>query len=493
MTTIPGSAELIAELTAFNEMVNSGDSGLPAVDRAVAVLRRFTGAVGASYVEYGSAGGRVVATDGLSDFARGRRVDPGEPANVALLGQGRLIEAAVRELPHPLSDQLRVHGAGRMLASRVELGDHLVGSLQIYFPDPDGRCTAEQRALVVFFASLLAHLYGDNRGLPVYADTPAAGTLADAAAVVDREGTVLSFNSAAARALGEPVGTVMGRRLPLPLPANGQIIDHQLADGRWLQLLGTDLPGTDARIVTLRDTTEAHRKEQARDLFVTVTSHELRTPVTVIKGYADTLVNHWDYLDEPARREAATRLGQRAGELARLVERLLTAVGDGSVLAQRRVGAPFDLADALLGAVDELPAELRRRTRLGLPGELPKALGDRASIATVLSELVTNAAKYSPDGTPVEVTGFADPGTVGFVVADRGVGVRSEHVERAFERFWQAESGDQRQYGGVGLGLYLVRRMVERQNGWVSLRPRDQGGTVAEVRLPRADAGPGEE
>jgi two-component system, OmpR family, phosphate regulon sensor histidine kinase PhoR len=303
---------------------------------------------------------------------------------------------------------------------------------------------------------------------------------------------VLSFNTAAARVLGEPVAAVVGRELPVPLPSTGQIIDHQLADGRWVQLLGTDLPGTGARIVTLRDTTEAHRKEQARDLFVTVTSHELRTPVTVIKGYADTLVNHWEYLDEQDRRDAATRLGQRAGELARLVERLLTAVGDGSVLAQQSVGVPFDLNDALLSGVEELPFELRRRTRVRLPAALPKALGDRASIATVLSELVTNAAKYSPPDGAIELVGFADPGTVGFTVSDRGVGVRSEHVERAFERFWQAESGDQRRYGGVGLGLYLVRRMVERQNGWVSLRPRDQGGTVAEVRLPRADAGPGE-
>src|SRR3954447_24663448 len=98
-------------------MVNSGDSGLPAVDRAVAVLRRFTGAAGASYVEYGSAGGRVVSTAGLSDFARGRRVDPSEPEHVALLGKGPVIEADVAQLSHPLSDQLRVHGAARMLAS----------------------------------------------------------------------------------------------------------------------------------------------------------------------------------------------------------------------------------------------------------------------------------------------------------------------------------------------------------------------------------------
>jgi signal transduction histidine kinase len=107
-----------------------------------------------------------------------------------------------------------------------------------------------------------------------------------------------------------------------------------------------------------------------------------------------------------------------------------------------------------------------------------------------VSELVTNAGKYAPpDSGDIEVDGVSDARTVGIRVSDRGIGVRPEHVESAFERFWQADTGDHRRYGGVGLGLYLVRRIVERQNGWVSLRPRDSGGTVAEVRLPRGDLG----
>jgi len=136
--------------------------------------------------------------------------------------------------------------------------------------------------------------------------------------------------------------------------------------------------------------------------------------------------------------------------------------------------------------------ELRGAVRVGLPDDLPKALGERGTVAMVLSELVTNAVKYADPGTTVELSSLAEARSVGFRVADRGIGLSPEHVERAFERFWQAESGNHRRYGGVGLGLYLVRRIVERQNGWVSLRPREAGGTVAEVRLPRADQGPGE-
>jgi signal transduction histidine kinase len=227
------------------------------------------------------------------------------------------------------------------------------------------------------------------------------------------------------------------------------------------------------------------RRQENRDLFVAVTSHELRTPVTVIKGYADTLTNHWDSLGEEGRQEAVRVIGARAGELARLVDRLLSATSDDGEVGGSPPG-PFDLVEALRHAVDELPAGLRGRLVLdALPAELPKAYGDRDSLATILTELATNADKYSPPDTDVELFAEADEHTVTFRVADHGAGIKPENVERAFERYWQGESGDRRHHPGAGLGLYLVRRIVERQHGWVSLRPRPGGGTVAEVRLPR--------
>src|SRR5439155_23526813 len=143
-------------------------------------------------------------------------------------------------------------------------------------------------------AGSAGRLYAGRRGLPIYADTPVVTTMADAIAVVGVDGLVRSWNVAAAAVTGRPAGTVLGRPLPLPLPIPGQIIEHRLADGRGLQVLATQLPDGGGRVVTLRDISEVHRQEQARDLFVAVASHELRTPVTVIKGYADMLVDHWD-------------------------------------------------------------------------------------------------------------------------------------------------------------------------------------------------------
>jgi signal transduction histidine kinase len=222
-------------------------------------------------------------------------------------------------------------------------------------------------------------------------------------------------------------------------------------------------------------------EEDNRDLFLATTSHELRTPLTVVKGYADTLANRWSDLDEESRLTAVRAIRDRTGQLAGLVDRLLLASRSPSGTAElERV--PFDLRSALAAAVTMAPEP---RPILAIPDELPPALGDRDSIPTILGELLANAGKYSPVGSEIRITAGADASSVYFQVADRGIGVAPEHVDAVFDRFWQADRGDQRRYGGVGLGLYIIRRLLDRQGGWVTLRARPGGGTVVEVRLPR--------
>lgn len=261
------------------------------------------------------------------------------------------------------------------------------------------------------------------------------------------------------------------------------VVAHLYTDRVGLPVLGDGSSDGWQRGTHRRDVSE-------RSLFVAMASHELRTPVTVIKGYADTLNDHWDALDTSSKLEAVRVVGQRAGELARLVDRLLTsAVGaDGE-----RAPSSFDLIAALRSASSDLPANLRRRLAVALPAELPPALGNRADMQTVLTELVMNADKYSASADPITLTAGGDGRTVYFRVSDRGIGVRPDEVELAFARYWQGDNVGATRRPGVGLGLYLVRKTIERQNGWVSLRPRDGGGTVAEVRLPRGDlSGSGE-
>jgi signal transduction histidine kinase len=488
---VAGTGELFDELTALADLLNAGEGGLVTLQRTIDLAPVAVGAAGAAFVEYGcSGGGRVVAAAGELVWSLGRPVDFNDPAVRRLHHDGdRVKEHPTRVLGTEGGRELAGLGMGRVVFADALVGSTAVGVLVACYTDEDGAIGPAERAAMAFVASFIAMQYGLGRGLPVYEDGRDVALTADAFALLDPDDVVRVWTPAAELLTARSAEDQIGRPWPFPLPDDSEPVEHQMACGRWIEIRAARVAVSGALAVTFRPRPETVIDD--RDLFMALTGHELRTPVTVIKGYADTLVEHWDSLDEQARREGVFVVGQRARELARLVDRLLNAVGDGPP-AEVAALMPFDLIDALHVAVDELSSDLRRALKVKLPAALPKAHGDRISLATVLTELATNACKYSPNWVEVELTAGADAQTVWFRVADRGVGIRPEHVERAFERFWQLEMGDQRASGGVGLGLYLVRRIVERQHGWVSLRPRPGGGTVAEVRLPRADASHGE-
>ena len=168
---------------------------------------------------------------------------------------------------------------------------------------------------------------------------------------------------------------MVGRPFPFPLPGPGAT--GRAPDGlRHLDpIRATRVSGSDAMALTMRPRADESDQDQARDLFLAVASHELRTPVTVIRGYADTLVEHWEALDEPARREAVLVMGQRARELSRLVDRLLTTASDAAGLLDGAPGVPFDVIDALREVTSDLAPESAHGVRLDLPVALPKAAG----------------------------------------------------------------------------------------------------------------------
>lgn len=382
---------------------------LVVIDALVATLREATGAAGATFTEYGEAGGRVVVAQRAMAWALGKPVSPEmvRPDVVRSPYHG-WIEA----MPPEAAGPLRARGVVSVAGHPVWVGDQVAGGVHLYFAE-------------------LAPGSGDE---PEWSDLMAV------------------LQAAAAFA-----GFIYTGREATPVR----------------------LPG----------------EEDDRSLFLAVAGHELRTPVTAIKGYASLLADRWDSLDESQRRSAVGVVHQRADELARLVDRLLgTSVGDARDSGLVRQ-VPFDPLDALVQAASSMPATMRRAIRMELPNWLPPACGDPEVIGTVVTELVTNAVRASgsgvePEPSSVDLTAGADADTVYIRVLDRGVGIDPAEVERAFERFWRGSrsvTGDADVRHGVGLGLYLVRRLVERQNGWVSLRPRDGGGTIAEVRLARAD------
>lgn len=474
---------LIDGHTAVIEMINAGEAGVPALNQLLRVVQQALGAAGTAFIEFAPTGGRVIAATGTVEWGLGHPLPTDDPDAICLLSGPRSRQLDTDRLTGRLGRKLTGPARSQMLVSRAEIGGHTVGSLHALYPATEERPCPDHQCVIAYVASCIAHLYGDQRGLPVHVDGPIVAALADGLAVVDREARVRLWNPAATQITGHTVTDVISQPVPFPLPPPGQALDHRLPDGRWLRVTSGELPGPGTlRVVTFRDVTDQQQSITDHDLFVAVTSHELRTPVTVIKGYADTLTDHWEALSDADRQLAAQKIGQRANELARLVDRLLSSTAEAG--SGGTPPAPYDLADALRAAVTELPAELRRRITLTAPVGLPRVLGHPASLATVLTELCTNAGKYSPPASPITVTAGTDGQTAFICVTDRGSGIRPEHVERAFDQYWQGDSGDRQRSPGAGLGLFLVRRIVEQQNGRVSLRPKAGGGTVAEVRLP---------
>ncbi|MBI4260629.1 MAG: HAMP domain-containing histidine kinase [Actinobacteria bacterium] len=216
--------------------------------------------------------------------------------------------------------------------------------------------------------------------------------------------------------------------------------------------------------------------------FVATASHELRSPLTAILGFA-RLLRRPEFDQDPASRHEFLESMERQGDrLFRLIENLLTTArleGEGVPLETQR----FDLA-ALVGDVAE-GLHASERIRVDIPEEGIEMETDRDRLAEVVSNLVENALKYSPPASPVDVGGRLSGARIRLWVRDRGVGIPPESLDRIFDRFWQADGSATRTVGGVGLGLYLVRRLVGLLGGEIEVESEVGRGTCFTVDIPR--------
>ena len=232
-----------------------------------------------------------------------------------------------------------------------------------------------------------------------------------------------------------------------------------------------------------RQLSAAKELEEAKDLFLATTSHELRTPITIVQGFASTLASRWDKLTDADRRAAVQTIADRAGSLARLVEQLLLGSRAGADQLMVRNGQ-FDLAGVLRGAAAAFGSIADQHT-LGadIPGDLPTAWGDPMATDIIVGQLLENAFKYSPEGGAVTVSARQAGDRIDVTVSDEGIGIPAPDRERVFERFVQGETGDRRRFGGIGLGLYIVRQLARAQDGEVSAEEGPGGGTRMRLRL----------
>jgi signal transduction histidine kinase len=311
--------------------------------------------------------------------------------------------------------------------------------------------------------------------------------LADGVLVLDAGGDVVSCNRSAGELLDAPAAQLVGAPVPVPVGPPGTPVQAQVGS-RWVETVATVLPETGERVVAVRDVSRAHALDAAKDLFLATTSHELRTPLTAIKGYVHVLQRRWDQLDDDARQQALRTIAERTDALVTLTDHLLLGARAGAS-RHSATREPYDVVRAV-EAAGPAYADLSSRHRLvlDLPPAPVRALGDPSSVPHVVGQLVENAVKYSPAGGEVRVGVRTSGGWAVIEVSDQGIGIPAGQQDALFTPFFQAGSTNTREFGGVGLGLYIVRQLVEAQGGSVTAANRPGGGALMTVSLPLVPA-----
>jgi PAS domain S-box-containing protein len=463
------------------------------LDRIAASVCELTGADAGGFVLIEEGRLRLVSIEGLPATLRGRPGDlPGSLVD-ELMRSGRTVMMATGEAGE--FDDLvwsALPGLHTIALALSHVGDRPYGALYaLYSHRTVGHVELELLELLAGHAGVaLTNAVAFEEVVRQRAHERAViDASADGIAVLDGDGLIRQWNPAAHKLTGLSAQEVAGKPPPFPVPApGGPTLTHRLPSGRWLDVLCNGLNGRNEHVIDFRDVTAAKELEEAKDLFLATTSHELRTPITVVQGFASTLVSRWDKLSDAERRSAVQAIAERAGSLGRLVEQLLLGSRAGADQLSVRNG-PFDLAAVLRGVASGFRSLSERHTfTTDVPGQLPPAHGDALAADIIVGQLLENAFKYSPDGGAITVRARETAEWIEVTVDDEGIGIAPGDHERIFERFVQGETGDRRRFGGIGLGLYIVRQLARAQDGDVAAVSREDGGTQMRLQLRRAEA-----
>jgi signal transduction histidine kinase len=237
-------------------------------------------------------------------------------------------------------------------------------------------------------------------------------------------------------------------------------------------------------IASVRDITHFREAEELKSIFISVISHELKTPVALIKGYVGTLRRDDAVWDREIVQDSLEVIEEEADRLTELIENLL----DASRL--QAGGLSLNLSEVVFKPFAERMAE-RFRTQsqqhtivVDFPTDFPVVVADEERLGQVLSNLLSNAIKYSPEGGEIRVSGKSLPEQVIVCVQDQGPGIAPGDIPHVFDRFYRADSAS-RTTKGAGLGLYLTRAIIEAHAGRIWVDPQADAGARICFSLPR--------
>lgn len=245
------------------------------------------------------------------------------------------------------------------------------------------------------------------------------------------------------------------------------------------------IPFGQGRIMLLvRDITQIERLETMRRDFVANVSHELKTPLTVVSGFVETLADGWQDLPVGEAQHLLTLAGEQAVRMQRLIEDLLTlsALETDAPPQEERV----EMAPLLAEVREEATVLSAGRHQITLIDKGPPALlGNPRELRSAFGNLASNAVRYTPAGGRIELRWQTDAGGgTSFLVTDTGIGIESQHISRLTERFYRVDRGRSRETGGTGLGLAIVKHVLERHGGRLKIRSTPGEGSQFEACLP---------
>jgi signal transduction histidine kinase len=241
-----------------------------------------------------------------------------------------------------------------------------------------------------------------------------------------------------------------------------------------------------AQLQLKRTLARQRQLDQLKSDFVGMVAHDLRSPITVIAGFAELLARDWDDLAETDRNRYLELIGGNVHNLSRLVDDVLEVAEVDAGKFQLEI-QPFDLGHLIERTVLELgAAHGPDRLEVDVPSQLPVALGDEGRNRQVLTNLVTNALKFSPDDAPVSISVSVEDSALVVSVSDHGVGIHADDMSRLFERFSRLPNSRQAKAKGTGLGLYICKQIVEAQGGRISARSVAGMGSTFRFTVPHA-------
>jgi len=329
------------------------------------------------------------------------------------------------------------------------------------------------------------------------------GSMVEGVITVDGQGRLKEINRAGARLLGIDPDQAKGRDLVLAIrntslqrlimdalagedPVEGEfVLTDERAREKFFQAHGVELPGQGALLV-INEVTSLRQLEKVRRDFVANVSHELKTPITSIEGFAETLQDGALEEAEEAKNFVAIIL-QQARRLHAIVEDLLSLSRIEQEEAHQQIPLQeLPLAETIQAAVQACAgraADKKTRLAVSCPENL-KARLNPALFEQAIINLVDNAIKYSPEGREVAITAESGPDGVRVMVRDQGMGIAVEDQARIFERFYRVDKARSARMGGTGLGLAIVKHIIQAHHGRIRVESSPGQGSVFIIHLP---------